>query len=64
MDKVNWVNPNSGERYIHLESEGRKELLYGILDNQGQDHNHAVWNNNKLSYLRENGFTKADDKLP
>ena len=64
MKDQGWTNPNTGETFVHREREGRRELLFGIYGNQGGNHGHAVWNNDRLAFLRErDGRVVADDRL-
>ncbi|MDA3923993.1 MAG: hypothetical protein PF904_04750 [Kiritimatiellae bacterium] len=64
MNEVKWANPNTGEKFIHRESPGRRELLFDINGNCGGNHSHAVWNNGNLSYLRDvNSPNITDDSI-
>lgn len=62
--EIKWRNPITGELFIHKESEGRKELLYDNFNTNGGIHSHAVWNDGKISYLRDiNSPFILDDRI-
>ena len=64
MNDYKWTNRNTGETFVHREREDRRELLFGIHGHRGGSHGHAVWNNDRLSFLRErDGRVVADDRL-
>jgi len=61
MKKVKWKNPETGEKLIHREKDGKRELIYGIQGGDGERHGHAVWREDSLEYHRdETGNVTAD----
>jgi hypothetical protein len=46
--KIDWTNPNTGEKYVHVEkSDGERHLFYGPKDQGGEkQHGHAVFDSN------------------
>jgi len=64
MKPVKFTNPITGETLIHREREGRRELLFDIYGRDGGRHSHAVWNNDRLSYLRDvNSASSVNDRF-
>jgi len=64
MDETRWRNPLTGELLIHREGPRRRELLWDIHGDKGDDHSHAVWNNGQMSYVRDvNSPLVTDDKF-
>lgn len=64
MKDVKWKNPHTGEKLIHREKEGKRELIYGIHGSEGERHGHAVWRDGSLEYHRdESGSVTADTAL-